>query len=147
MIINSSAMEYAKFSGYRILRIQTPPIAVSSTPQTKVLKAPRSYFSGLLALIPASTITQTPKKPMVKERNSPIVAIIPMAKATRQTATIITNMPNEKRPNGLLGIEILQPLLKLFAAFWTELGCCQNWMSTFRTVFCSGWCRNFGSAF
>jgi len=148
MITKSNANEYAKFCGFQIYRNQAPPTAVIRTPQAKVLKAPRSYCCGLFALMPASTMTQTPKKVITRERASPIVAMYPAANATKQTATITTNTPNERSPNGLLGNEALHPSLKLMAALWTELSGCQNRVFTFRTIFRSSWWRrNLCSAF
>jgi len=55
--IRSKASEYAQLSAQRN---HDPPMAMNRIPQAKVLKAPRSYFSGLLALIPARAISQTP---------------------------------------------------------------------------------------
>lgn len=127
-----------------LVRNQAPPMAMSRIPQTSVLKAPRSYFNGVFALIPERNTTQRPYKVKTKEK----IAFQSGKNKTRLIATIIMKIPKESNPRGLCGNVHPPKLLHFVSAFGAELGCLKHWVSTFRAFRCACWRRrDFGSAF
>ena len=141
MTAKRKVMEY---SHSILIRNQAPPMAMSRIPQTSVLKAPRSYFTGVFVLTPERNTTQRPYKVRTNEK----ITFQSGKNKMRLTATITTKIPKESNPSGLFGNRYPPKLLHFVAAFWTELCCFEHWVSTFWAFYCSSWrSRNFGSAF
>jgi hypothetical protein len=55
-----------EYSGLNANRYQAPPTAISSKPKPMVLKAPRAYFCGFEARMPAKTSVQQPESARIK---------------------------------------------------------------------------------
>ena len=67
---NTSNTRAKEYSGLNANRYQAPPTATRSKPKPIVLKAPRSYFCGFEARIPAKTSVQQPESTRTKGKIS-----------------------------------------------------------------------------
>jgi len=89
---STSKMRTSEYSQLIANRNHAPPTAIMHKPKAIVLKVPRSYFCGLLALIPAKTSAQQPES----TKTTGIVRVQPMNPAAN--SSIATTMVKKKTP-------------------------------------------------